>query len=63
VRQPALVLAGRHDILTRPALSAAVAEALPVAEFQLVDAGHMTFWEVPETWGHTVSDWLIRHEA
>jgi len=56
--QPALVLAGRHDILTRKELSEELAEALPDAELQLLDAGHMTFWEVPETWGHTVRRWL-----
>jgi 3-oxoadipate enol-lactonase len=58
VRQPTLVLAGRDDILTRPALSAEVARAMPAAELRLLDAGHMTFWEVPEAWGRTVSYWL-----
>jgi len=58
VRQPTLVLAGRHDILTRPALSGEIATAMPAAELQLLDAGHMTFWEAPEAWGRTVSDWL-----
>jgi 3-oxoadipate enol-lactonase len=24
----------------------------------LLDAGHMTFWEVPEQWGSTVARWL-----
>lgn len=63
VRQPTLVLAGRHDILTRPALSAEIAEAMPAAELHLVDAGHMTFWEDPEAWGRTVSDWLARQQG
>jgi 3-oxoadipate enol-lactonase len=58
VRQPTLVLAGRHDILTRPELSAELAEAMPGAELQHVEAGHMTFWEAPEAWGRTVSRWL-----
>jgi pimeloyl-ACP methyl ester carboxylesterase len=52
------VLAGRHDILTRTELSSELAEALPDAELQLLDAGHMTFWEVPGTWGHSVRRWL-----
>jgi 3-oxoadipate enol-lactonase len=56
--QPALVLAGRDDILTRPALSAEIAQAMPAAELHLLDAGHMTFWEVPEQWGRTVASWL-----
>jgi 3-oxoadipate enol-lactonase len=58
VRQPALVLAGRHDILTRPKLSAELADAMPAAEVRFVDAGHMTFWEVPEAWGRAVTRWL-----
>ncbi len=58
VRQPALVLAGRRDILTRPELSAEVADAMPAAELRHVDAGHMTFWEVPDAWGRAVARWL-----
>jgi pimeloyl-ACP methyl ester carboxylesterase len=52
------VLAGRHDILTRPELSADLADVLPHAELQLLEAGHMTFWETPETWGPAVTRWL-----
>jgi 3-oxoadipate enol-lactonase len=58
VRQPTLVLAGRHDILTRPALSAELADAMPAAEMEYLEAGHMTFWEVPEDWGRAVTRWL-----
>jgi pimeloyl-ACP methyl ester carboxylesterase len=58
VPQPALVLAGRDDILTRPALSAEIAQAMPASDLNLLDAGHMTFWEVPEQWGRTVARWL-----
>jgi pimeloyl-ACP methyl ester carboxylesterase len=58
VPQPALVLAGRDDILTRPALSAEIAQAMPAADLHLLDAGHMTFWEMPEQWGRTVARWL-----
>jgi pimeloyl-ACP methyl ester carboxylesterase len=31
---------------------------LPHAELQLLEAGHMTFWETPETWGAAVTEWL-----
>jgi 3-oxoadipate enol-lactonase len=58
VRQPTLVLAGRHDILTRPELSAEVADVMPAAELEFLEAGHMTFWEVPEDWGRAVTRWL-----
>jgi 3-oxoadipate enol-lactonase len=62
VRQPTLVLAGRHDILTRPELSAELADVMPAAELQFVDAGHMTFWEVPEDWGNAVTRWLDKRD-
>jgi 3-oxoadipate enol-lactonase len=60
--QPTLVLAGRHDILTRKELSEELADAIPDAQLQLLDAGHMTFWEAPEAWGHSVTHWLKAHE-
>jgi 3-oxoadipate enol-lactonase len=60
--QPTLVLAGRHDILTRQELSEELVEALPDARLQLLDAGHMTFWEAPEAWGHSVRRWLATRE-
>ena len=60
--QPALVLAGRHDILTRKELSEELADALPDAQLHLLDAGHMTFWEAPEAWGHAVRRWLEARE-
>ena len=56
--QPTLVLAGRHDILTRPELSSELADVLPYARLELLEAGHMTFWETPETWGAAVTRWL-----
>jgi len=61
VPQPALVLAGRDDILTRPALSAELAQAMPAADLQVLEAGHMTFWEAPEQWGSVVTRWLDEH--
>jgi 3-oxoadipate enol-lactonase len=60
--QPALVLAGHHDILTRKELSEELAEALPDAELHLLNAGHMTFWETPDAWAHAVRRWLEARE-
>ncbi len=31
---------------------------LPHAELRLLEAGHMTFWETPGTWGPAVTQWL-----
>ena len=28
------------------------------AELEFLEAGHMTFWEVPEDWGRAVTRWL-----
>lgn len=61
VPQPALVVAGRDDILTRPALSAEIVEAMPAADLHVLGAGHMTFWEAPEQWGSAVARWLDGH--
>jgi len=61
--QPALVLAGRHDILTRPELSEEIAGIMPNARLELLEAGHMTFWETPETWGLAVADWLAEQAS
>ena len=55
------MLAGRDDILTRPALSAELAQAMPAADLQVLEAGHMTFWEAPEQWGSVVTRWLDEH--
>ncbi len=60
--QPTLVLAGRHDILTRKELSEELADAMPDAQLHLLEAGHMTFWEAPEAWGHAVRRWLETRE-
>ena len=40
-------------------MSAAYLAAQPdtVTEFR-ASAGHMTFWETPETWGAAVTEWL-----
>jgi 3-oxoadipate enol-lactonase len=35
-----------------------LADVLPHAELRLLEAGHMTFWETPETWGSAVTEWL-----
>ena len=50
---------GRGKVaLTRPKLSAELTDVLSHAEPRLLEAGHMTFWETPETWGSAVTEWL-----
>jgi len=63
IEQPILVVAGAHDILTRPELSRQLADALPAAELVTIDAGHMTFQDDPAGWGRSVAEWLADTDA
>lgn len=52
---PALVVVGEHDAITPPALSTAMAAAIPHARLAVVgDAGHMTALEHPEEFADLV---------
>jgi 3-oxoadipate enol-lactonase len=54
IRHPTLVIAGEHDILTRPALSRRLAERLPHARLESLPTGHMVFWEMPDAFNALV---------
>ena len=43
-----LVVSGTRDILTPPAFSERLAEALPNASLHSLEAAHMLFWEQPQ---------------
>jgi 3-oxoadipate enol-lactonase len=58
IRQPTLVIAGSEDILTRPALSVRLAERIPDARLERLDAGHMVFWERPEAFNDLLLEFL-----
>ncbi len=45
IEQPTLVIAGEHDILTRPQFSHELAGRIPGAELATLSTGHMVFWE------------------
>jgi 3-oxoadipate enol-lactonase len=60
IRQPTLVIAGEHDILTRPWLSRRLASRLSRAEFVSLPTGHMVFWERPGEFGDLVDQFLRR---
>jgi 3-oxoadipate enol-lactonase len=62
INTPTLVIGGERDILTRPALSHDLAEAIPSAELQWLPAGHMTFWEAPTPWLELVTEFLARRD-
>ena len=55
VSAPTLVLAGRRDLVGRPELSRAVADAIPGAVFEEQEGeAHQPFQEVPEQWNARV---------
>ena len=58
IRQPTLVIAGTKDVLTRPALSVRLAERIPDARLERLDAGHMVFWERPEAFNDLLTEFL-----
>ncbi len=59
LKLPVRVLCGRHDRITPPALSQALADLIPQANLQLVeDAGHMLPCEQAPTVADALRDWL-----
>lgn len=58
ITHPTLVIAGEHDILTRPALSERIFNSIPAARMKLLPAGHMIFWEQPEAFSDLVLEFL-----
>lgn len=56
--QPTLVIAGRHDILTRAELSYRLAGRIPGARSATLDTGHMVFWEQPEPFCRLVKEFI-----
>jgi 3-oxoadipate enol-lactonase len=60
VRQPAVVVHGRHDPARPPRQGRELAESLPDAEFRLVEAGHSPVYETPDAVAAAVLDVLSR---
>jgi len=60
VRQPAVVVHGRHDRARPPQQGRELADALPNADFLLVDAGHTPVYETPDAVAASVRDVLKR---
>lgn len=61
IQQPTLVIAGRRDILTIPAHSEQLRDAIPGATIEYLDAAHLIFGERPEQWSDLVRGWLAQH--
>ena len=60
VRQPAVVVHGRHDRARPPQQGRELTDALPNADFLLVDAGHTPVYETPDAVAASVRDVLKR---
>ena len=56
---PTLVVCGRNDTLTPPALSREMAESIPAARLELIDCcRHYSPMEQPQTMNQLLRDWL-----
>jgi pimeloyl-ACP methyl ester carboxylesterase len=58
IEQPTLVIAGEHDILTRPQFSEELVERIPRAELATLSTGHMVFWERAEEFNALIHRFL-----
>ncbi len=62
IRCPTLVVCGRQDVLTPPALHEEMADAIPGARLVLVeDCGHLSAMEQPQAVTALMRDWLLRN--
>jgi len=59
IRCPTLVLCGREDVLTPPALAQEIADGIPGARLDLIDhCGHLSTMERPEAVTAELRQWL-----
>lgn len=59
IKCPTLVLCGRHDLLTPPALAEEIAAGIPGARLDLIDhCGHLSTMERPEAVTAELRQWL-----
>jgi 3-oxoadipate enol-lactonase len=58
IRAPTLVIAGRHDPATPPALGHAIADAIPGASYAELDAAHLSNVEAADAFNATVLGFL-----
>jgi len=63
VRVPALIVAGRHDVVTTPELMRQLADALPVSRFVELDASHLIPLECPKEAAALIDSQLHRESS
>lgn len=63
IEAPALVLVGRHDVLSSPPQGHRIARLLPHAEVAVFEhSGHALFFDEPGRFLAVVGEWLARHD-
>ena len=58
VHQPVLMMIGERDILIRPDLSYALAEQFSNVQVAPMSTGHMTHWEMPDTFNDLIRNFV-----
>lgn len=62
IEAPVLVIAGRDDPSTPPAMGAAIADAIEGAKLVMLETSHMSVIEDPESFSRVVVDFLTKVE-
>ncbi len=60
IKAPTLVVAGRFDVATPPAMNEFIQNEIPGAHFKLLDAPHMANIEQPQAYADAVLEFLLR---
>ena len=61
IDRPTLVLSGNHDACTPPYFSEELAKLIPGAELDLLEGGHLVYWENPAAFCARVTDFVRAH--
>jgi len=59
IKAPTLVIAGRFDIATLPAMNEFIQNEIPGAQYKLLDAPHIANVEQPQAYADTVLEFLL----
>ena len=60
IAAPTLVIAGRHDKSTPPEHGELIARAIPGAQYVVLNAAHLSNWEVAQAFTQSVLDFLLK---
>ena len=64
VKPPVLLISGAADLITPPAITRLLMDAIPRSEMVVADeTGHSVYWERPDIFNAAVLDFIARHRA